>query len=52
MKITDTFRYAAQAATGTPLRTGLLMLAMSIGVAAVVILTALGDCLLYTSRCV
>jgi putative ABC transport system permease protein len=43
MKITDTFRYAAQAATGTPLRTGLLMLAMSIGVAAVVILTALGD---------
>ena len=43
MKITDTFRYAGQAATGTPLRTGLLILAMSIGVAAVVILTALGD---------
>ncbi len=43
MKITDTLRYAADAATGTPLRTGLLMLAMSIGVAAVVILTALGD---------
>lgn len=43
MRIIDTFRYAAQAATGTPLRTGLLMLAMSIGVAAVVILTALGD---------
>ena len=43
MKITDTFRYASDAATGTPLRTGLLILAMSIGVAAVVILTALGD---------
>lgn len=43
MKITDTLRYAADAATGAPLRTGLLMLAMSIGVAAVVILTALGD---------
>ncbi len=43
MKFTDTLRYAADAATGTPLRTGLLMLAMSIGVAAVVILTALGD---------
>ncbi len=43
MRIVDTFRYAAQAATGTPLRTGLLMLAMSIGVAAVVMLTALGD---------
>ena len=43
MKISDTFRYASDAATGTPLRTGLLMLAMSIGVAAVVVLTALGD---------
>lgn len=39
----DTFRYAAQAATGSPLRTLLLILSMSIGVAAVVILTALGD---------
>jgi len=43
LKITDTFRYAGDAATGAPLRTGLLILAMSIGVAAVVILTALGD---------
>ncbi|MDO9281580.1 MAG: ABC transporter permease [Methylotenera sp.] len=43
MKIIDTFRYAGDAATGAPLRTGLLILAMSIGVAAVVILTALGD---------
>jgi putative ABC transport system permease protein len=43
LKIIDTFRYASAAATGAPLRTGLLILAMSIGVAAVVILTALGD---------
>ncbi len=43
MKIIDTLRYASDAATGTPLRAGLLLLAMSIGVAAVVILTALGD---------
>ena len=43
MKVSDSLRYASDAATGTPLRTGLLMLAMSIGVAAVVILTALGD---------
>ena len=39
----DTFRYARDAVTGTPLRTSLLLLAMSIGVAAIVILTALGD---------
>ncbi len=39
----DTLRFAQRAATGTPLRTGLLILAMSIGVAAVVVLTALGD---------
>ncbi len=43
MKISDTLRYASDAAKGTPLRTGLLMLAMSIGVASVVVLTALGD---------
>jgi putative ABC transport system permease protein len=43
MKLFDTLRYATDAVTGTPLRTGLLLLAMSIGVAAVVILTALGD---------
>ncbi|MDX1914984.1 MAG: ABC transporter permease [Methylophilus sp.] len=43
MKISDTFRFAAKAATATPLRTSLLVLAMSIGVASVVILTALGD---------
>lgn len=39
----DTLAFAAQAAQGTPLRTALMVLAMAIGVAAVVILTALGD---------
>lgn len=43
MTLADTLRYARSAAAGTPLRTGLLILAMSIGVAAVVMLTALGD---------
>ncbi|MDO9205310.1 ABC transporter permease [Methylotenera sp.] len=43
MKITDTFRFSTNAATAAPLRAGLLVLAMSIGVAAVVMLTALGD---------
>ena len=43
MRITDTFRFATNAATAAPLRAGLLVLAMSIGVAAVVMLTALGD---------
>ncbi len=39
----DTLRFAARAAAGYPLRTFLMVLAMSIGVAAVVVLTALGD---------
>lgn len=43
MKMFDTLRYAITATTSIPLRTGLLILAMSIGVASVVILTALGD---------
>ena len=43
MRLTDTLRFARDAAAGTPLRTALSVLAMSIGVAAVVILTALGD---------
>ncbi len=43
MKLTDTLRFARTAAAGYPLRTGLLILAMAIGVAAVVTLTALGD---------
>ena len=43
MRPTDLIRFARDAATGNPLRTALLVLAMSIGVAAVVVLTALGD---------
>ncbi|MGZ8272786.1 MAG: ABC transporter permease, partial [Burkholderiaceae bacterium] len=39
----DTVRFAVGAASGNRLRTVLLMLAMSIGVAAVVMLTSLGD---------
>ena len=39
----DTARFAIGAASGNRLRTVLLMLAMSIGVAAVVMLTSLGD---------
>jgi putative ABC transport system permease protein len=43
MRVSDTLRFARDAASGTPLRTALLLLAMAIGVAAVVVLTALGD---------
>lgn len=43
MKPSDTLRFASRAAAGYPLRTFLMVLAMSIGVAAVVVLTALGD---------
>ena len=43
MRAADVLRFAATAATGYPMRTALMVLAMSIGVAAVVILTALGD---------
>lgn len=43
MRLTDILRFASYAAIGAPVRTGLLVLAMSIGVASVVILTALGD---------
>lgn len=43
MTPTDTLRFATGAATGNPLRTALMVLAMSIGVASVVVLTALGD---------
>ncbi len=39
----DTLRFAGKAALGYPLRTGLMVLAMAIGVAAVVMLTALGE---------
>jgi putative ABC transport system permease protein len=43
MRGADLIRFARDAATGNPLRAALLVLAMSIGVAAVVVLTALGD---------
>ena len=43
MRSPDLLRFARDAATGNPLRAGLLVLAMAIGVAAVVVLTALGD---------
>ena len=43
MRLRDVFVSAVGAAAGNPLRTFLLMLAMAIGVAAVVVLTALGD---------
>ena len=43
MRGPDLIRFALGAATGSPLRAALLVLAMAIGVAAVVVLTALGD---------
>jgi putative ABC transport system permease protein len=43
MRFPDVLRFARDAASGYPLRTGLSVLAMAIGVAAVVVLTALGD---------
>lgn len=43
MRSPDLIRFARDAATGNPLRTSLLIVAMAIGVAAVVVLTALGD---------
>ena len=43
MRPRDLLGSAVGAAAGNPLRTALLMLAMAIGVAAVVVLTALGD---------
>ena len=43
MRKADVLRFARDAAAGYPLRTFLSVLAMAIGVAAVVVLTALGD---------
>ena len=43
MRSRDILGFATRAATAYPMRTGLMMLAMAIGVAAVVLLTALGD---------
>lgn len=43
MRTVDAIRFCFKAITGTPLRAFLLILAMSIGVTAVVLLTALGN---------
>ncbi|MDY6881434.1 MAG: ABC transporter permease [Thermodesulfobacteriota bacterium] len=43
MKIIDVTRFCFRAFSGYPLRTGLMLLAMSIGVASVILLTALGE---------
>ncbi len=43
MKLADTVKFASASLRGSPTRTVLMMLAMSIGVAAVVVLTALGE---------
>ncbi|MFA6062963.1 MAG: ABC transporter permease [Gallionella sp.] len=43
MRLPDVVQFAAASLRGSPARTGLMILAMSIGVAAVVILTGLGE---------
>jgi len=43
MRTDDRLRFSARALSGSRLRTGLMLLAMSVGVAAVVALTALGE---------
>jgi putative ABC transport system permease protein len=43
MKAPDLIRFSVQATSGYPLRTALMLVAMAIGVASVVLLTALGD---------
>lgn len=43
MKLADTLQFASGSLRGSPTRTLLMILAMSIGVAAVVVLTALGE---------
>jgi putative ABC transport system permease protein len=43
MRLNDTIRFAASALTGFRLRSGLMLLAMAIGVGSVVVLTSLGD---------
>ena len=42
MKLTDTLQFASGSLRGSPTRTLLMILAMSIGVAAVVVLTEIG----------
>jgi putative ABC transport system permease protein len=43
MKVEDVIRFCSRSIAGYPLRTGLMVLAMAIGVASVVLLTALGE---------
>lgn len=43
MRVADTFRLSGSALLRYPMRTGMLLLATAIGVAAVIILTALGE---------
>lgn len=43
MKAEDVIRFCFRSLSGYPLRTGLMLLAMAIGVAAVVLLTSLGE---------
>ena len=43
MRLTDAFGFCRHAVTGYPLRSGLMLLAMAIGVAAVVLLASLGE---------
>jgi putative ABC transport system permease protein len=43
MKIEDMVRFCIRSIAGYPLRTGLMLLAMAIGVSSVVLLTALGE---------
>jgi len=43
MKLIDILRYALKAISGYPTRTGLMLLAMAIGVGSVVVLSALGE---------
>jgi len=43
VRATDTFRFSQNAITANPNRTALILLAMSIGVASVIILTSLGE---------
>jgi putative ABC transport system permease protein len=43
MRTEDVVRFCARSIAGYPLRTGLMLLAMAIGVASVVVLTALGE---------
>ena len=43
MRVTDAFGFCRRAVIGYPLRSGLMLLAMAIGVAAVVLLSSLGE---------